>query len=351
MNSLIERFDKLIIFVIVYTMVFIIFFKTLGYTLPFVLAFIVAYIIKRPTRYLKDKLKLKSSVSSLITTLSFFTIFVSLLTWIAVMLAQEAVTLAKNSQVYVTMYKDNFMELAHNLSAFYQNMDPSLISTIENNLSSSITNISNISVSLTGKALAFLISMAASIPYVLMVIIFTTLATYFFAKDISFAKKKLIEIIPDDKEDKFFSVVHESKIMLFNYAKSYGAIIGLTFVETLIVFVVLKVQYAFILSLLSGLFDLLPILGMGAIYVPTALIYIFIFKQYIVGIAILIAYVVIIIIRQIVEPKIVSSSLGIHPVAILAAIFIGLKANGFAGMIFCIFLVVLYTVFRKVEIL
>jgi len=351
LNSLFERFDKLIIFVIAYTVTFILFFKTLGYTLPFVLAFIIAYIIKRPTRYLKEKFNLKSSVSSLITTISFFAVFVSLLTWIMVRLTQEAVTLAKNAQVYVNMYKDNFIELARNLGTFYQNMDPTIISAIENNFSTSITNISNASVSLTGKALAFLINMAASIPYVLMVIIFTMLATYFFAKDISFAKKKLIEIIPDDKEEKFFSIVNESKKMLFNYAKSYGAIIGLTFVETLVVFIALKINYAFILSLLSGLFDLLPILGMGAIYVPTALIYIFIFKNYMTGIAILIAYVVIIIIRQVVEPKIVSSSLGIHPVAILGAIFIGLKASGFAGMIFCIFLVVLYTVFRKVEII
>ncbi|MDU1443883.1 MAG: AI-2E family transporter, partial [Clostridium cochlearium] len=55
--------------------------------------------------------------------------------------------------------------------------------------------------------------------------------------------------------------------------------------------------------------------------------------------------------RQILEPKIVSSSLGMHPVSILAAIFIGLKAAGISGMFFCIFLVVFYKVLHNVKIL
>ena len=58
MNSLNDRFDRLLIFVIAYTLICLIFFNTLEYTLPFVLASICAYIIRRPTLYLCSRFKL-----------------------------------------------------------------------------------------------------------------------------------------------------------------------------------------------------------------------------------------------------------------------------------------------------
>ncbi len=114
---------------------------------------------------------------------------------------------------------------------------------------------------------------------------------------------------------------------------------------------VFKVKYAVILSIICAIADLLPILGIGTIYIPLAIIYFFFIKNYIAAFGIIISYVLVSIIRQIIEPKIVSSSLGIHPVAVLAALFIGLKANGLSGIVFCIFLVVFYNIFKKVDIL
>jgi len=95
---------------------------------------------------------------------------------------------------------------------------------------------------------------------------------------------------------------------------------------------------------------LLPIFGIGAIYIPLIIIF-FISSNYVAALGLLISYIVITIVRQIIEPKIVSSSLGINPVAVLASIFIGLKAYGLVGMLFCMFLVVFYNILKKVEVL
>lgn len=351
MDFLKERFDRLLIFAITYTLTALVFFRTLDYTLPFVLAFICAYIIRRPTLYLCKRFNLKRATASMITTVVFFTVIISVLSWGLTQLAQEAVVLGKNTQSYIDLYMADIIRAAENVGRFYQNLDPSILSAIENNFSSSITKLSNATVTVTGKALTMLLNLVASVPYIIMVVVFTMLATYFFIKDMSAARTKIIQVLPEGKEEKLLSVVRESRRMLGSYFKSYGAVIGITFVETLVVFLFFKVKYAFILSILTGIFDILPILGVGAVYLPVALISMFVFNNYFTGVGILVAYVVVVIIRHIVEPKIVSSSLGIHPVAVLAAIFIGLKANGFLGMIFCIFLVVLYTIFRKVGIL
>lgn len=351
MDSLKDKADRLIIFAITYTLAALIFFRTLDYTLPFVLAFICAYIIRRPTVYLCSKFKLRKATSSLVTTVVFFAVIISGLSWGLTQLAQEAVNLGKNAHDYINLYMKDIVAAFDNIGQFYQNIDPSILAAIESNFSTSITKFSNATVTLTGNALTMLLNLVASVPYILMVIVFTMLATYFFTKDFSAAKTRLIGIIPAGKEEKLSSVLSETRRMLGNYAKSYGTVIGITFVETLAVFLIFRVKYAFMLSLLCAVFDILPVLGVGAIYVPVALVSLLVYKNYFAGIGILVAYMAVVVIRHIVEPKIMSSSLGIHPVAILAAIFIGLKANGFLGMIFCIFMIVFYTIFRKVGIL
>ena len=50
------------------------------------------------------------------------------------------------------------------------------------------------------------------------------------------------------------------------------------------------------------------------------------------GIGLLVIYVVISVIRQYIEPKIVGESLGVNPLITLAGLYFGLKLFGFLGM-------------------
>lgn len=351
MTEITEKLDRIFIFVVVYSFCFIVFFKTLNYTLPFVLAFICALILKRPTEYLASKLKLKKSLSSLITTVLFFTIILSILLWGITLAGEEIVSLGKNLQTYLNENASWISQTFDDLQKYYNNLDPYIISTIETNFSSSLTKLSNLTVTISGVLLSEIVTFITSIPYTLMVIVFTMLATYFFTKDFTLAERKLVLLIPKGQTDRLITLFSETRKMLGNYAISYMTIIFLTFVETLIVFLVFKVKYALLLSILCAFFDLLPIFGIGAIYIPLALIYFFIMHNYIAAIGLIVSYVIVSIIRQLVEPKLVSANLGIHPVAVLAALFIGLKANGISGMFFCIFLVVFFNVFRRVKLI
>ena len=214
----------------------------------------------------------------------------------------------------------------------------------------SINQLSSLTVTLTGNIISGVLNFLASVPYMLMVILFTLIATYFFTKDYKQARVKMKKLIPNSSTDRAAFIISETKRMLGNYVFSYLIIITITFSITLIGFSLFRVPYAFLLSLLSGLFDFVPILGIGAIYVPVSIVYI-LNGNYMVGVGLLLLYFAITIERHIIEPKIVSSSLGLHPVSVLAAIFIGLKANGISGMFFCIFLVVFYNIFKKINIL
>lgn len=349
-DGLMENLNKLALFFVVYTLFFIIFFGTLSYTLPFVLAFLFAYLLQNPTAYLVKKFKLKNTSASLITTIIFFLIFIVIMTIGIAALSSEVVQLTKNIQSYITLHTTDLNSLIDNLKVYYRNLDISIINAIEKNYISFISKAGNTTVALSGKIISSVLGFLASIPTVIMVIFFTLLATYFFTKDLTSAKQKFIDIMPSQSSDRIFYIFREARKMLGNYLKSYSMIICLTFIETLVGFLIFRINYAVLLSILAGFFDILPILGIGTIYIPLAIIY-FLSKSYITAICIIVLYLIVSIIRQIVEPKVMSASLGIHPVAALAALFIGLKANGLIGIIFCMFLVVFYNILKKVKVL
>lgn len=351
MNNLIEKIDKSLLFFILYTFIFIVFFNTLQYTLPFVLALICALILKRPTIYISKRFKMNTSLSSLITTIVFFTILLLILVFGIINVSQESIQFIKNTQNYISTNSQNIMDSFYKLEKYYNNLDPYIINTIDKNLTNFTNNIPKLAVSISGKLISYIINFASIIPYAIMVILFTLLSTYFFTRDFVKVKNKFLNLIPENKTSKLLSIYQETKKMLTNYMISYMIIIFITFIETFIVFLIFKVKYSLLLSIICALADIMPILGIGTIYIPLALIYLLIFKNYVTFAGLVISYVIVSVIRQIIEPKIVSSSLGIHPVAVLASLFIGLKIAGLTGMIFCIFLVVFYNILRNVKLL
>ncbi len=350
MEYILDRVNKLLIFFIAYSVIFVVFFKTLPYTLPFVLAFLFAYMLKKPTLYLMKKFKFKESLASLITNIIFFTIVLALLSFIIYSLSSEIISFSKNIQIYLTNNYDKILNYFSKLQEKYNNLDPVILNAIKSYVSNSLSRIMNSSVNIGSSIVSYLISILSSIPYVVMVIIFTLISTYFFTKRITTPEFNIFSSLSSDKTEKLLVIFNHSKKMLANYVMSYGIVILITFLITLVGFLILKVNYAVILSILCALFDLLPVLGMPMIYFPLIIFYFFsnnVFK----AIALAILYAIVFITRQIVEPKIVSSSLGLDPVAVLAAIFIGLKAKGVSGMFFCMFLVVFYNILKKVNVL
>lgn len=105
----------------------------------------------------------------------------------------------------------------------------------------------------------------------------------------------------------------------------------ITLVEVWIGLLVLRVDYAFVLALLIAFADLLPILGTSSVLVPWA-IFELLAGKFALGIGLLILTVILWILRNFTEPKIVGKQLGIHPVISLISMFAGVKLLGFTGL-------------------
>lgn len=340
-SSFIKKLKWMIVFFIIYTIIFISIFSTLSYTAPFIIAILIALWTYPFKNYLEKKFKMSNSTSAIITTLIFFAIIFSLVSFLVYKITIETRDLVYSIPKFsVTDY--NIQNYIDKYKPYYDKIDPTLSVKIEQQISSSLSSLVNI----TQKLFKWLIAFAMQLPIIFMIVFITLLATYFFLRDMTKMKNKILSIFSTDGKSKFRKISYESNRMFSGYLKSYLIIITLTFVETLIGFSLLHVNYTVILSIICAIFDILPILGIGGIYIPLSIIYLFM-GNYFNAITIFLLYIIVSVIRQIVEPKIVSSSLGLHPVSVLAAIFIGIKVKGLTGMIFLIFLMVFYKIFTN----
>jgi hypothetical protein len=63
--------------------------------------------------------------------------------------------LGRNAHDYITSNLNEIIKVFDNFGNFYQNLDPSILAAVENNFSSSVTKLSNATVSITGKAIGY----------------------------------------------------------------------------------------------------------------------------------------------------------------------------------------------------
>ena len=97
-------------------------------------------------------------------------------------------------------------------------------------------------------------------------------------------------------------------------------------------FCILRVRYAFLLAVVIAFVDMLPVLGVGTVLIPWSTV-VLLQKNYYLGFGLLILYAAVLILRQILEPRLVGHSLGISPILTLFSTYAGWKLLGFWGMI------------------
>lgn len=86
------------------------------------------------------------------------------------------------------------------------------------------------------------------------------------------------------------------------------------------------------MALLIAFSDALPILGSGTVMIPWAVIC-SMRGNINLAIALVVLFVIISIVRQLLEPKVVSNEIGIHPIFTLASMYTGYKIIGILGML------------------
>ena len=169
-------------------------------------------------------------------------------------------------------------------------------------------------------------------PKALVTLIVTVLACFYLSMDYEGLRDRLIALFPAPTAQKVTAVRVKAGAAVRRFLRAYLLLTLLTFAEVFVGLMILGKHYAFLIALLVAFVDVLPILGVGTVLVPWAVVSILL-KNYYFGFGLLVLFGVVTIVRQIAEPRLVGGSLGIHPLVSLLFLFAGLELFGVFGMI------------------
>lgn len=212
-----------------------------------------------------------------------------------------------------------------------EHLKQAIISMIESTLSKSSAKIPEA-----------IMSFASTLPSRILFAVVLVLATFYMGNSVEKINSFIAGLIPESSRHYLFEAKKKFASTGIKYIKAYLFLLFVTFVQLLIGFLCLDIPYAFVLAAVIALIDILPVLGVGTVLVPWAII-LFIQGNIYTGVGLLIIFAVIWVIRQITEPKIIGHTMGISPLATLIAIYLGYKLLGFWG----IFILPLSVIFIK----
>jgi len=303
--------------------------KAFSVIIPFIIASLLSLLMEPAVSFLSTRTRMSRSLA---VGLSMLAIFggAGLIVVLAVFrLVKELIDLSVSLPQYVKPVQEFILYTFERSKVFYFSLPPEISGRINESLGTITGALSNFTRSLAH----FLLGFASALPEAILGIIVAIIATYFFSRDHSLLVKLWLGAVPEPWGEKILKVVREVGHAFLSYVRAQAVLVSLTTVQAIAGLYFLGVGYALTVGLLIGFFDILPVFGPATIIIPWA-VWSFISGNVAFGVKLIILYLIIWVVRQSLEARVVAANLGLHPLAVLAVMYIGLRLMGVPGLIF-----------------
>ncbi len=300
----------------------------LTYLLPFVIGLLGAVILQRPVNWLTEKTKIPRALWSIVMVVLLLSIIIGGIGLVGYRLYEELQQLIVQLTHTLPSLSVTLASASKILSNILDRLPDALVSSLQGATSS-------IAQSLIGYLSNFVTTFAklaiGNLPSLLIGSIIAIISCCFITNDYN----KITAFVLRQFSEEHQAVIKKSKSLfmenIVKVLRGYLLIMIITYFELLLGFTLIKIPYAGIIALLIAVFDILPILGVGGVLIPWGVISI-ILGDTLLGIEILVLYVVITIIRNVIEPKIIGNQVGLPAFVTLLSMYVGLKLFGIIGL-------------------
>ncbi len=323
---------------------------------PFIIAFLVAMILQRPIKFIASKTPLKKKLLSVIFVLLILLATFGLLILVGYRLWTEFYDFSKylagkvestSALIQTIQVKLNGLlvhlpdVLANAAREAVDGLADKLLNYTQENQAQTVQTAKpsgGFDFSILATPLGGLWSTAKQIPAIITAVLISIVACFFMTSDYDNFTRTIKNMLSPEGEETLVKTKHIITDVLVKWVKSYAMLLFVTFCEVSLGLWILKLTgaygggYIFAIAACTALLDILPVFGTGTVFVPWALVSIFSHKIGL-GIGLIIIYGLITVIRQALEPRLVSMNVGMHPVITLMAMYLGLQIFGFIGLI------------------
>lgn len=307
---------------------------------PFIIGFFLSLIINPMVTFIQHKTKMPRGFAVLTSIIIIIGIISAAITLLVTEIIQGFAYLSRTipehykrfSDYIQDLYETKVMPIFNNLLSLFRDLEQGQQSTLLDSLQfigERLTNTFSSIIQSTGNGLYFIIS---KLPNFATILIISLLATFFISKDWDRIILKLHDKIPEKVHVRINQIYEGLQRALLGFLK---AELKLTFITACIVFtglLILRVEHALSIALIVWIVDFLPYIGSILVFLPWTL-YSFFTGDIFLGTGLSILYGLIVLQRQLIKPKILSSSIGISPLTTLFTMYVGFKLIGIFGIV------------------
>jgi sporulation integral membrane protein YtvI len=317
--------------------------KTLSAFLPFVIALLLAFLLEPLVIQLMRAIRIRRPYAAVLTlclAIAVLSLFVFLIVArLYTELSDLAITLPNYGYILDLVTKQ-----ADSVEKFIK-LNPQIQSTMFATTESLARTLQDWAKS----GSAFLLGFLTALPRVFIVMIVSLVATLMMSSTYPNVKQFLSDLFPRRWHVSAQTVTQDLGSAVVGYLRALAILMSVTALTTIIGLLLIGNRYAVTLGVLAGLLDAVPIVGTGILFGPW-IVGLFIMGAFGEGLKVVLMWVVTLVIRQFLEPKVMSHGLGLLPLPTLISMYVGLQLLGLGGILVGPAVVISYEALRKVGI-
>lgn len=297
--------------------------------LPFLIGLAMALMLDKPMRFLNRRLHISRTIGSGISVALIVILTCTLLGILLFTLYMEI----RGFIIQLPQFYNDFVAYVEQLFDYIETEYSEWITTdMISELETLFDRLRVSMLSLVNRITRGVWNTAISVPQVLIGFMMTFFSMFFFLRDREKIGAWLNNQIPQSWNANITRARNDLFSSLFGYIRAIIILAFITFIELIIGFSILKVRYGILIAFICAILDMLPAIGTGWVITPWAIVSI-ILGNYRMGIGLLILYFITWFVRQILESRIVGGQIGMHPLVLLLAMYIGMQFLGVIGLL------------------
>lgn len=307
--------------------------------LPFLVAFAVAALLSGVVQFITERMHIQRGIVAVAVVLFFYIILAVFFYFAGSYLVRLIYDTSRELSVFlsdtiVPVMQRFYRWLDHFLSVFYpaeQTGKTSGLHGMGEESAQTLKNAGKLMSGISDGVIDGVSGMAAGIPGFFMKLLIAVIATVFMELEFPEIKAFLKRQIPAEYQRAFRDGKNYVTGTMGKCILSYCLIFGITFAELTAGLFLLGIKNAFAIAFIIAVLDILPVLGTGTVLIPWAVLA-FASGRISAGVGVFGLYLVITVVRNLIEPKLVGKQMGLSPVIMLPCMLIGLKFFGIIGL-------------------
>lgn len=318
-------YSPYLVFLGIFTALFLFCKALFLYLLPFIISLLIAVVMRPLYQFLKKKFAFQPAFSATVITLLIFSVMLAVLGFVFYMIVRELLGFFTENAALIEKIVDD-LNLTDRLNTMLFSGD------FMEKLSFVLSNV------------------AKTVPAVITFFIFAFVSSVYFLNHIGDLKNAFLKRLPAQNREVVRATLDTAYLLVRKFIRSYMILYLITFVEAAFIFILTEIPYPLVFAFLAAVADLLPVLGPGAVYVPIVVLA-GLKGHYLTAGTLGVFYLITVIIRQVLEPKIVSDSVKISSMFILAAIYFSVVSMNVWVLFYMLLLVLTYKILTEARIL